>query len=187
MLTSANHPPQIIQQLLSAEANQEQPRWCHEGESCDVPTTSERLASYISVRFVFRSPSGTLLTSDCNIEDAKSQFTELREAYLPQTILAYVSMLNFAGRMLTRDFLLECMELSSVIADEESDLLPLFEKTGTMQELVQGFALAGKTLLLLSCGKKSSGGRPKRLRSKGWTHDLWAIKLAQPRQAEEDE
>jgi nuclear pore complex protein Nup107 len=105
-----------------------------------------------------------------------AEFTLLREAYLPETILAYIHVLEFSGKRLTRDFLLMCMDLSVEIAKEGSDVLLLFEKTGRMQELVQAFALASKQLLILSSDKKSAGSRSKKLRSKGWTHDLWSIK-----------
>lgn len=39
---------------------------------------------------------------------------EIRAAYLPETILAYISALHFAGTGLSRDNLLECMELAAL-------------------------------------------------------------------------
>jgi nuclear pore complex protein Nup107 len=80
---------------------------------------------------------------------------------------------------LSRDLLMECMDLSSLIAAEDSDLLDLFIKTGRMQELVEAFAYAGKSLLIITSIKESNGSRSKRskkLRAKGWTPELWSVK-----------
>ncbi|RDW71956.1 hypothetical protein BP5796_07990 [Coleophoma crateriformis] len=106
------------------------------------------------------------------------EFALLREAYLPETILAYISILKFAGYALTRQFLLECMELSTLIAAEDSDLLEPFEKSGRVQELVEAFASASKLLLTSTSGKKSaSKSGTKKLKAKGWENQIWNIKL----------
>ena len=104
------------------------------------------------------------------------QLALLREAYLPETILAYISLLQFAGGILSRDFLMQCMELSADIAAEDSDLLVLFQKTGRMQELVDAFALASKALLIMTSEKKGTSSKSKKLRVKGWSQELWNIK-----------
>jgi nuclear pore complex protein Nup107 len=78
--------------------------------------------------------------------------------------------------VLTREFLLECMDIAATIAEEGSDVLDLFEQNGRMQELVQGLALASKTLLIYSSARKSAGTRSKKLRLRGWSHDLWSVK-----------
>ena len=70
---------------------------------------------------------------------------------------------------------MECMDLSALIASEDSDLLDLFVKTGRMQELVEAFAQAGKTLLVITSIKGGAGSRSKKLRAKGWTPDLWSV------------
>lgn len=102
----------------------------------------------------------------------------LREAYLPETILAYISILKFAGYALTRQFLLECMELSTLIAAEDSDLLEPFEKSGRVRELVDAFASASKSLLTSTSSKKSaSKSGTKKLKAKGWKTQIWNIKL----------
>ncbi len=78
--------------------------------------------------------------------------------------------------MLTRDFLLECMDMSALIAEEGSDLLDLFMTTSRLQDLVDALALASKDLLLLTSQKQSQGSRSKKLRMKGWTQELWSVK-----------
>jgi nuclear pore complex protein Nup107 len=100
----------------------------------------------------------------------------LREAYLPETILAYIKTLQFAGSALTRTFLMKCMDLAASMAEENSDVLQLFEKTGRMQDLVHAFADASKTLLLISSEKKGARSRGKQARIQGWQQELWNVK-----------
>ncbi|OTA81692.1 hypothetical protein M434DRAFT_401279 [Hypoxylon sp. CO27-5] len=105
-------------------------------------------------------------------------FTYLRDAYLPETIIGYVSVLHFAGTTLTRDNLLECMELASVIAKKDSDVAAVIMKAGRMKELVEGFANCSKALAISSNDKKGAGGisSKKMMREHGWTRELWSVK-----------
>lgn len=112
--------------------------------------------------------------ADQNTAEIASEFEILREAYLPETLLAYISVLQFGGTALTRDFLLECMELCALIADEDSDLLALFSKSNRMGDLVEAFASASKTLLLITSAKQGPTSRSKKMRIKGWKQDLWS-------------
>lgn len=72
---------------------------------------------------------------------------------------------------------MECMDLSAVIAAEDSDLLELFDKTRRMHEMVEAFAIAGKELLILTAQKPGGGAKSKKLRARGWTPDLWSVRL----------
>lgn len=108
-------------------------------------------------------------------DDLREELQDLRDVYLPETLLAYITTLQFAGLHLSRDFLLECMEFSTLVADEDSDLLKLFMKNGRLQELVELLAFASKNLLLVT-SQKGSTSRSKKLRSKGWTHELWTVR-----------
>jgi nuclear pore complex protein Nup107 len=109
-------------------------------------------------------------------EGLQTEFKLLREAYLPETLIAYIVSLQFAGNALTRDFLMECMELSALIAEEDSDILNLFICTGRMQELVEALAMSSKTLLLVTSARQAPGSRSKKMRLKGWTQELWNVK-----------
>jgi len=71
---------------------------------------------------------------------------------------------------------MECMDLSTVIADADSDLLNLFLETGRLQELVEALAKASKTLLLATSAKPNGGSKSKLLRLKGWSQELWNVK-----------
>lgn len=69
------------------------------------------------------------------------------------------------------------MELSTIIAAEDSDLADMFVKKGRMQELVTAFAENSKGLLAANAPRKGKvGGTNKKLRALGWTRDLWEIK-----------
>jgi nuclear pore complex protein Nup107 len=81
-----------------------------------------------------------------------------------------------AGILLTRDFLMEAMDLATIIAAEDSDLLELFTTTGRMPQLVDALASASKQLLISTSSKKGTATQSKKMRAKGWTHELWNVK-----------
>ncbi|KAI1505327.1 nuclear pore protein 84/107 [Biscogniauxia marginata] len=103
-------------------------------------------------------------------------FAYLRDAYLPETIIGYVSVLHFAGTSLSRDNLLECMELASIIAKKDADVATVLMKSGRMKELVEGFANCSKALAISGNEKKGSGGSSKKMREMGWSRELWSVK-----------
>jgi nuclear pore complex protein Nup107 len=115
-------------------------------------------------------------TNACYAEEP--EFKLLREAYLPEIVLAYDKILHFSGIALSRDNFLECMELSTIIAAEDSDLADMFVKKGQMKELVAAFADNSRALLQANTpGKSRIGTTSKKLRNLGWTRELWDIKL----------
>ncbi|KAI0424175.1 nuclear pore protein 84/107 [Xylaria sp. FL1042] len=103
-------------------------------------------------------------------------FQYLRDVYLPETIIGYVSVLHFAGTSLSRDNLLECMELAAIIARKDADIAAVLMKAGRMKEVVEGFANCSKALAISGNEKKGPGGSSKKLREMGWTRELWAVK-----------
>jgi len=111
-------------------------------------------------------------------KEGDSELANLRTKYLPETILAYVSTLHFAGTCLSRDNLLECMELAVVVADKNSDIAASFIQTRRMKELVEAFASCSKALAVITGDKKTVGSSSKRLREAGWARDLWSITSA---------
>lgn len=115
----------------------------------------------------------TLLTSAA---EGDSELAQLRQAYLPETVLAYVSTLHFAGTCLSRDYLLECMELASVVADKNSDIATCFVEGRRMTELVEALALCSKALAVVTADKKPAGSSSKKLREAGWSRDLWSVR-----------
>ncbi|KAK0656412.1 107-domain-containing protein [Cercophora newfieldiana] len=117
---------------------------------------------------------GWLLT----VNEVDEDFQALREAYIPETVLAYVSSLHFAGTSLSRDSLLECMELASVIAEKGSDVAHEFLKSGRMKELVEAFASCSKALAIWTSDSKSKQNKneSKKIKDLGWSRELWSIK-----------
>lgn len=116
---------------------------------------------------------GWLLETNTTDDD----FTRLREVYLPETIIAYVSALQYTGGTLTRDNMLEAMELAATIAGKDSDIAALFVKTGRMKELVEAFASCSKALAISSADhKKGAHTSTKKIREMGWSKELWAVK-----------
>ncbi|KAI8683862.1 Nuclear pore complex protein [Fusarium keratoplasticum] len=110
------------------------------------------------------------------IEEGDEELRDLRKAYLPETILAYISSLHFAGTGLSRDNLLECMELAAIIAERSSDLSTSFMDAGRMKELVEAFAAVSKALAISTGEKRATGASSKKLREMGWSRDLWSVK-----------
>lgn len=103
-------------------------------------------------------------------------FQALREAYIPETVLALVSSLHFAGATLSRDYLLECMELAAVVAEKASTVAQEFVKSGRMKELVEAFASCSKALAIFSSEKKATAKETKKIRENGWSRELWSVK-----------
>ena len=110
--------------------------------------------------------------------EGDSDLVLLRQVYLPETVLAYVSTLHFAGTCVSRDYLLECMDLASVVADKNSDIAACFAEARRMKELVEAFALCSKALAVVTSDKKNGGLSSKRLRETGWSRELWSVKPA---------
>ncbi|KXX79755.1 Nucleoporin NUP84 [Madurella mycetomatis] len=108
--------------------------------------------------------------------DVDKEFGELREAYIPETVLAYISCLHFAGTSLSRDNLLECMELAAVIAEKGSDVAQEFMKCNRMKELLEAFTSCSKALAIWTSDKKGSQTNSKKIREMGWSRELWSIK-----------
>ncbi|KAL2154147.1 hypothetical protein VTH82DRAFT_2823 [Thermothelomyces myriococcoides] len=108
--------------------------------------------------------------------EADKDFQELREAYIPETVLAYISCLHFAGTSLSRDNLLECMELAAVIAEKDSDVAKEFLRCGRMKELVEAFASCSKALAIWTSDKKGQQTNSKKVRELGWSRELWSVK-----------
>lgn len=112
-------------------------------------------------------------------EQDVSDFAAIRHAYVPEIIVAYNSALHSAAHCLTRNYLVQALELSAVIAAEENaELADCFVKTGRMGELVTAFALDSKTLLVLNERRVKEAKKSKREEKKkkgGSTLDIWDV------------
>ncbi|PKS11845.1 hypothetical protein jhhlp_001139 [Lomentospora prolificans] len=151
-----------LEQLAKEDSNISRDFWTRVG--AEIKTLKEHMQPLFG---------GWLLSG---IQEGDSELASLRTNYLPETILAYVSTLHFAGTCLSRDNLLESMELSTIIADKDSDIAACFIQTRRMKELVESFASSSKALAVMTGDKKVAGSTSKKMRETGWTRNLWSVK-----------
>ncbi|KAI9722347.1 MAG: hypothetical protein M1812_001819 [Candelaria pacifica] len=102
----------------------------------------------------------------------------IRNAYLPEVILAYHSVLHCAGHYLSRENLLRSMDLATVIAAEDSDLAPCFIAAGRMKELVAAMALTSKAILRANETGSIRANKRKRA-GNGANLAIWKVDMRQ--------
>ena len=103
------------------------------------------------------------------MDESEAGFLEqIRNHYLPELMLAYNSVLYFAGHFISRSWLVQCMELAQLIATTPT-LTDAFVVSGRMQELVTAFALSSQALL-----RANEAGGKKSKNDKGV--DIWQVK-----------
>ena len=96
---------------------------------------------------------GILLQSADEAEE--TDLTYIRETYIPEIVLAYITVLHAAGNLISREHLLDAMDLANLIAEGKdaygatNGLEECFVKAGRMRELVECFALTSKVMLVL--------------------------------------
>ncbi|KAJ9656171.1 Nucleoporin nup84 [Neophaeococcomyces mojaviensis] len=112
-------------------------------------------------------------------EEEKEDLRLIRNHYLPECVLGYNSALYFAGFAISRQHLVQCMDLAQEVAQNDS-LTQTFVASKRMQELVTAFALdsqallrsneAGGTSTRSRGGKRSSTGADGKGRA-----DIWQV------------
>ncbi|KAK3691115.1 Nucleoporin nup84 [Vermiconidia calcicola] len=107
-------------------------------------------------------------------EDEGADLAHIRVTLIPEIIIAYNTVLHAAGNLITRDCLLESMELSVAIANgkESNGLEECFVEAGRMRELVKSFALTSKVMLILKAEGKVWKPRKDR---RGQDLGMWEI------------
>lgn len=126
---------------------------------------------------------GILLNPQDDTEAANLSF--IRIMCLPEVIIAYNTVLHAAGNLITRDALLESMDLSVAVAADDGEgeagaagkregngLAECFQKAGRMRELVSSFALTSKVMLVLKAEGKPWKARKDR---EGKELGIWEI------------
>ena len=123
---------------------------------------------------------GILLNPQDDTEAANLSF--IRMMFLPEVVVAYNTVLHAAGNLITRDALLESMDLSVAVAADGDDgkeagkkegngLAECFQRAGRMRELVSSFALTSKVMLVL----KAEGKPWKPRKEEGKDLGIWEI------------
>ena len=96
---------------------------------------------------------------------------ELRNHYIPDCILAYNSVLYFAGHYISRAWLVECMELAQLVAQVPM-LTKAFVESGRMKELVRAFAVDSQRLIIAN---ESVGSKVKKIKSDKGNSEIWKV------------
>ncbi|KAL8997522.1 MAG: hypothetical protein Q9169_003217 [Polycauliona sp. 2 TL-2023] len=81
-------------------------------------------------------------------ESEAVSFEQIREACLPEVLLAYTATLNYSSQYLSRSYLLKSMDLGATIAAPNSDLAPCFMSSKRMPELVDALAVTSMNMLV---------------------------------------
>lgn len=103
-----------------------------------------------------------LLGDDYASTDEKSDCARIREWYIPELIIAYNTVLHSAGHLISRDNLIDSMDLSVLIADDQNHLSEVFVQARRMREIVASFAATSKAMLRLKAeGKKWTSRKQK--------------------------
>ena len=103
-----------------------------------------------------------------------TEFEEIRALCLPEIVLAYVDVLNFGAKFISRDLLLTGMDLAAMVAEEGSMVCDCFIKAGMMAELVTAFAFTSQAIIRAEeVGSRKSKGRRK---MDGRTLEIWSTK-----------
>lgn len=131
------------------------------------PLNGENLHYFLGLHFA-------KVDVDAEAED----FRNIRMSYLPEVVLAYLVVLDFSARCLSRDLLLKGMDLAALIAAEDSDLAVCFLEARRMNELVDSFACMSKAMIQAEDqGAKNVKGKKKR---NGETLSIWTVRAPSP-------
>lgn len=107
-----------------------------------------------------------------------AEFVAIRTHYIPEVVLAYNSVLHFAGYVMTRDMLLQCLNLATTVASN-TNLTKPFVDAGRMSELVDEFGMSSLAILKAN-EQKSKPGMNKKRAGHGETLEIWQVKPSEP-------
>ncbi|KAH5394301.1 nuclear pore complex protein [Parastagonospora nodorum] len=146
-------------------------------KKADMSHTKEVLESIEQVFTALVSAITTLLRDHPEAENPDTW--NLKFAYIPEIVLAYLSVLQTAAFFLQRDSAVSsavrAMEIANLVADEENEWLQeVFLKTGRMSELVDALAMVSKAMLRLNEHEPKKSTSKKR-GSKGETLRIWDL------------
>lgn len=110
---------------------------------------------------------GLLLTPTDEVEAA--DLLTIRQQYVPEILIAYNAALYTSGFVMSREAMIQSMDLAVAVADDKTGLGESFKgQEGRMGELVKGFAEASKAMLVL-------GGKKRKPHAEGKDLRMWEI------------
>lgn len=148
-----------------------------DGATARKPDTQRTKQILEAITAIFDNLMHSLSSSSSSSSSSHTpDATNLRCAYLPDILLAYLSVLQTSSFFLQRDPAIKAMEVAVLVADEDGKALQeVLLATGRMSELVDCLACVGKAMLRLGeYEKKGSGERVKR-GGKGETLRIWDL------------
>jgi hypothetical protein len=100
----------------------------------------------------------------CSTEEEAESYAAIREAYLPDIILAYNGALTFSSEFTGPESLLKSLDLANIIAeDSNAQLADAFVVTGRMEDLVTSLALSSRQLLKINQGMTLTEKRAEKI------------------------
>lgn len=105
-------------------------------------------------------------------EAEAADLKQIRTAYIPELIIAYNTVLHAAGYLISRENLIESMDMSVTIADDKNQLAECFTAAGRMREMVTSFAHTSKSMLVLKAeGRKWTSRKDRQGKDLG----IWEV------------
>lgn len=101
---------------------------------------------YVTATSQWCTPAKARLT--LYAESEAVELKQIREACLPEVLLAYTAVLSYSSQYLSRSYLLKSMELGATIAAPDSDLAECFVSSKRMPEMVDALAVTSMNMLL---------------------------------------
>ncbi|KAF2198274.1 hypothetical protein GQ43DRAFT_169155 [Delitschia confertaspora ATCC 74209] len=106
------------------------------------------------------------------------EFSTLIHAYIPEIVLAYISVAQACSFFATRETAVKAMEMANTIAEENRKWLrTVFKRDGRMKELVEMLARASLGMVRLSEIEPGKAAGVKRRGSKGETVRIWDVNV----------
>jgi nuclear pore complex protein Nup107 len=133
-----------------------------------------------SIELVFDTLMLALSTmAQANPEPEWLDSWKLKCAFIPDIVLAYISVLQTATFFLQRETAVtaavKAMEIANMVADKENEWLQkVFLQTGKMTDLVDALAMVSKAMLRLNEHEPKKSATKKR-GSKGETLRIWDL------------
>jgi nuclear pore complex protein Nup107 len=101
----------------------------------------------------------------------------LKNIYIPEVILAYISIVQAAAYFMNRELATKAMDIATTIADADRRWLQdVFLETGRMSELVDELALVSMAMLKLGEGE-TKGSRTKKRGNRGESVRIWDLNV----------
>lgn len=112
------------------------------------------------------------------IADGDNQFSQtlrkLRNAYFPSLLIAQISALQSAAHLVSREYILKCMDLSIAVAGS-AGMMDCLRETKRAPDVIKAFAAASRALLRLNEAGHGKVTKSKKHARSEWTATIWDV------------